>query len=485
MSMENLGPYTNFHEINQDWFLQEFNKIIAQWKAMQKNFDNLEDAFNDLKNYVQDYFKNLDIQKEIDIKMDEIVNSGRLDILMNNYVPYVTPQMFGAKGDNITDDTIAFQKCFDSNKKIIVPNGNYIVGKCEVTNKCDIELFSSAYITIKEEYFIHTTNPLNLKGGRFYGEIKATESRYYEKKAITGNISNINITDTKFYQCIALYKTEGNYSGFINCINMWVYDSQFIISNKSLNYVSCVGCVIQNASSMIEATNYENISFTNCSIENVTYLFSPTYKSAPYNGLIFNGCYIEYTSLFNNGNCKTVTVENSWIYTDKTLIELSQGPGTCLLKQNTINIIEDIILTNVTNCTLIIEFGVGSIKKQNVTIKRDNVNTIYNGNCIPKIYNQDEYYVNPICDNVSFTGNATIIPHSLYVDNSNNKLYYSSGVPNLKAQTFVGIVLYLDKNSLLSITPPIHTFAIEQETHILYMFDGNHWRKTSDGSILS
>lgn len=49
MSMENLGPYTNFHELNQDWFLQEFNKLIEQWKAMQKNFDNLQDAFNDLK----------------------------------------------------------------------------------------------------------------------------------------------------------------------------------------------------------------------------------------------------------------------------------------------------------------------------------------------------------------------------------------------------------------------------------------------------
>ena len=24
MSMGNLGPYTNFHELNQDWFLQEF-----------------------------------------------------------------------------------------------------------------------------------------------------------------------------------------------------------------------------------------------------------------------------------------------------------------------------------------------------------------------------------------------------------------------------------------------------------------------------
>lgn len=76
--MENLGPYTNFHELNQDWFLQEFNKLIAQWKVMQKNFDNLHDAFNDLKSYIQDYFKNLDVQEEINNKLNDMVLSGEL-----------------------------------------------------------------------------------------------------------------------------------------------------------------------------------------------------------------------------------------------------------------------------------------------------------------------------------------------------------------------------------------------------------------------
>lgn len=85
MSMENLGPYTNFHELNQDWFLQEFNKIVAQWKAMQKNFDTLHDAFNDLKSYVQDYFKNLDVQDEINNKIDELVNSGKFDTILAKY----------------------------------------------------------------------------------------------------------------------------------------------------------------------------------------------------------------------------------------------------------------------------------------------------------------------------------------------------------------------------------------------------------------
>ncbi len=78
MSMENLGPYTNFHELNQDWFLQEFNKLIAQWEAMQKSFDNLQDAFNDLKKYVQDYFKNLNVQEEINNKLNSMIADGSL-----------------------------------------------------------------------------------------------------------------------------------------------------------------------------------------------------------------------------------------------------------------------------------------------------------------------------------------------------------------------------------------------------------------------
>lgn len=78
MSMENLGPYTNFHELNQDWFLNEFNKVLEQWKAMQKNFDSLQNAFNDLKSYVQDYFKNLDVQDEINNKLNSMIADGTL-----------------------------------------------------------------------------------------------------------------------------------------------------------------------------------------------------------------------------------------------------------------------------------------------------------------------------------------------------------------------------------------------------------------------
>lgn len=131
MSMENLGPYSNFHELNQDWFLNEFNKVIAQWKAMQKNFDNLQDAFNDLKSYVQNYFKNLDVQDEINNKLDEMYKNGLFEVLLNKFVSFTTPEIFGAKGDGKTDDTEAFKKCIDycaiNNVILLIPSKTYMV----------------------------------------------------------------------------------------------------------------------------------------------------------------------------------------------------------------------------------------------------------------------------------------------------------------------------------------------------------------------
>ena len=109
MSMENLGPYSNFHELNQDWFLNEFNKVIAQWKAMQKNFDNLQDAFNDLKSYVQDYFKNLDVQEEINNKLDSLVANGYFDTFLNDYFKNLKKRVFILIGDSYGENPYEYK----------------------------------------------------------------------------------------------------------------------------------------------------------------------------------------------------------------------------------------------------------------------------------------------------------------------------------------------------------------------------------------
>lgn len=88
-----LGPYTNFHELNQDWFLNEFNKVLAEWSAMNKRFSDLNSAFVDLSNYVHDYFKNMDVQEEIDNKLDSMARDGSLYAIIKKYTdPIVNEQ---------------------------------------------------------------------------------------------------------------------------------------------------------------------------------------------------------------------------------------------------------------------------------------------------------------------------------------------------------------------------------------------------------
>lgn len=106
MSMENLGPYTNFHELNQDWFLNEFNKLLEQWKAMQKNFNNLQDAFNDLKSYVTDYFKNLDVQEEINNKLNSMIADGTLLNIISPTISNVTGNWLSEHITNPTNPAI-------------------------------------------------------------------------------------------------------------------------------------------------------------------------------------------------------------------------------------------------------------------------------------------------------------------------------------------------------------------------------------------
>ena len=60
--------------------------------------------------------------------------SSEIDFLSN----YVTPQMYGAKGDGITDDTEAFQKAIDDHTKIYIPAGNYMIN-------CNVHENNSSY----------------------------------------------------------------------------------------------------------------------------------------------------------------------------------------------------------------------------------------------------------------------------------------------------------------------------------------------------
>lgn len=65
------------------------------------------------------------------IKADKIKNvhvkqpNGQYSTIPLSGGGYATPQMYGAVGDGVTDDTEAFKKAFDSGQKIIIPQASY------------------------------------------------------------------------------------------------------------------------------------------------------------------------------------------------------------------------------------------------------------------------------------------------------------------------------------------------------------------------
>lgn len=87
---ENL-PYTNFHRVNMDWILTEIKRLSTEWAAMQESFTTYENAFNSLKEYVDNYFEELDLQEEVDAKLDTMAADGSLDELFSKFLIPRTP----------------------------------------------------------------------------------------------------------------------------------------------------------------------------------------------------------------------------------------------------------------------------------------------------------------------------------------------------------------------------------------------------------
>lgn len=103
----------------------KINEVVESQNQTNENFDELYALFIQLKEYVDNYFKNLDVQEEINNKLDEMVADGTLESIVAKYLKYqlvVNPEGYGAVGDGVTNDAAAFKKMFTD-----AQNNGYII----------------------------------------------------------------------------------------------------------------------------------------------------------------------------------------------------------------------------------------------------------------------------------------------------------------------------------------------------------------------
>lgn len=139
------------------------NKFVVLFKTVKEMFDaqdELVKSYKALYDFVNNYFDNLDVQEEINKKIDEMSNNGELNNILNSYVlGFIFAENFGAKGDGVNDDTISLQKAIDeaikTHKTLMLQSGKiYLTNQLNINGVICLDLNNATIKSTSEKCLV-------------------------------------------------------------------------------------------------------------------------------------------------------------------------------------------------------------------------------------------------------------------------------------------------------------------------------------------
>lgn len=107
-------PYSNFHEMNMDEIIKIVKNLVEEWATYHAEWDAwmeeinddwseyqrvMDEAWENMKSFINNYFDNLDVQNEINNKIISMVQSGEFDAIVS---PYIPPEVTNWLAEHIT-----------------------------------------------------------------------------------------------------------------------------------------------------------------------------------------------------------------------------------------------------------------------------------------------------------------------------------------------------------------------------------------------
>lgn len=274
MSIWNEYPNSNAHELNLDWIINKVKELSAEWAQTRTDWTNVQAAWEEMKAYVNNYFENLDVQNEINVKLDDMAESGELSPLIAPFVESGLPgvvqlQLPGVVALQI-GDTVAAQLPYVVQVQLPDVVATYAAGQ--------VAAWLAEHVNPETGYVIDDT--LTIQGaaadakavGDAIGELRSALSD------ITGNIK-IDYTYGKYI------RTDGNIvdistiydsaSGIGYAIISTNFGEKFTINGHGSNYAR-TWCFIDSTGNVLSkadaSTFEENLVIT--APENATYLIT-------------------------------------------------------------------------------------------------------------------------------------------------------------------------------------------------------------------
>ena len=337
-----------------------FNKLSKETK---ETVDEYIAKFVELKDFVDTYFENLDVQEEINIKLDEMAEDGTLQEIIETYLQanvtwtfdtvadmkastnliagcyartlgfytvgdnggatyritdtgtanemdviavgelyanlsntdYVTPEMFGAKGDGTTDDRTQLNACinysavplkvfkknaiyrFDQNSAIVVPSNTTIEGNGATIIKAGKTEFSQKSRMFYIDAWGITTSNVSINGLTFDGDasnsVTSTTPLCVIHLGNGGYMKNVSITNCTFRNVqghgLGVFNDNSDLNADECCENILIDNCNFrgiagvgVIQSKIVSHIT--NCKFYSTSS--EAITIDN-GCRNCIVD--------------------------------------------------------------------------------------------------------------------------------------------------------------------------------------------------------------------------
>lgn len=300
------------------------NEVIAEVERFEtditNDFNRLEGLFNDLRSFVDNYFDNLDVQEEINNKLEQMAEDGTLQEIIASYLNSKAVFAFDTVNDMISSTNLI--------------NGSY----ARTLGYYNINDGGSALYKIRTVTNDDINNPFVIE---MADDNLVAELVHYKRinilqlgaktdgSADISNIVNSIITDYDIYIPKGDYLVESSINitrnhTYFECIGNLIIDD-IVGINLNASYcdinIDTISNSNFNGTAIKYKTNsasdvsiaYNNLNIKNIEKTNIGILLAPEFKGVQYNKFNFNLIRANYCIELNTGNDNAAGTASGWV----------------------------------------------------------------------------------------------------------------------------------------------------------------------------